>query len=286
MKKILLDCIYIITYIMKFNIKGSFSIIAVSCVAFVLSSCVSYKKVPYFQNADQVNLSASRGIHDARIMPKDVLSISVTTPDKEVSSQFNQLVYNTLSSSSRAVATAGGSMMPYTVGADGNINFPIVGKINVQGLTRRECEDKIAGLVKPYLSSDINPVVVVEFQSYTVTVLGEVARPGAFNVNSEKYSVLQALGAAGDMTIYGMRDNVLLIREDAKGEKTTHRLDLNDANVIKSPYFYLQQNDVVYVQPNKAKAKNSDIGSSTSLWFSATSILISLTSLMYNILKK
>ena len=272
---------------MKFNIKSSLSIIAVSCAAFVLSSCVSYKKVPYFQNADQVNLSASRGIHDARIMPKDVLSISVTTPDREISSQFNQLVYNTMQAGgSRMINSGSGSMMPYTVGADGNINFPIVGKINVQGLTRRECEDKIAGLVKPYLSSDINPVVVVEFQSYTVTVLGEVARPGAFNVNSEKYSVLQALGAAGDMTIYGMRDNVLLIREDAKGEKTTHRLDLNDANVISSPYFYLQQNDVVYVQPNKAKAKNSDIGSSTSLWFSATSILISLTSLMYNILKK
>ena len=260
---------------------------AVSCAAFVLSSCVSYKKVPYFQNADQTNLSASRGIHDARIMPKDVLSISVTTPDREISSQFNQLVYNTMQAGgSRSISSGSGSMMPYTVGADGNINFPIIGKISVQGLTRRECEDKIAGLVKPYLSSDINPVVVVEFQSYTVTVLGEVSRPGAFNVNSEKYSILQALGAAGDMTIYGMRDNVLLIREDAKGEKTTHRLDLNDANVINSPYFYLQQNDVVYVQPNKAKAKNSDIGSSTSLWFSATSILISLTSLMYNILKK
>lgn len=260
---------------------------AVSCAAFVLSSCVSYKKVPYFQNADQANLSASRGIHDARIMPKDVLSISVTTPDREISSQFNQLVYNTmLAGGSRSISSGSGSMMPYTVGTDGNINFPIIGKISVQGLTRRECEDKIAGLVKPYLSSDINPVVVVEFQSYTVTVLGEVSRPGAFNVNSEKYSILQALGAAGDMTIYGMRDNVLLIREDAKGEKTTHRLDLNDANVINSPYFYLQQNDVVYVQPNKAKAKNSDIGSSTSLWFSATSILISLTSLMYNILKK
>ena len=233
---------------------------AVSCAAFVLSSCVSYKKVPYFQNADQTNLSASRGIHDARIMPKDVLSISVTTPDREISSQFNQLVYNTMQAGgSRSISSGSGSMMPY---------------------------NKIAGLVKPYLSSDINPVVVVEFQSYTVTVLGEVSRPGAFNVNSEKYSILQALGAAGDMTIYGMRDNVLLIREDAKGEKTTHRLDLNDANVINSPYFYLQQNDVVYVQPNKAKAKNSDIGSSTSLWFSATSILISLTSLMYNILKK
>ena len=260
---------------------------AVSCMALFLSGCVSYKKVPYFQNADQANYSASRGIHDARIMPKDVLIISVTTPDREISSQFNQLVYNTITGSgARNIGSSGGSMMPYTVGADGNINFPMIGKINVQGLTRRECEDKIAGLVKPYLSSDITPVVVVEFQSYTVTVLGEVARPGAFNVNSEKYTVLQALGAAGDMTIYGMRDNVLLIREDAKGEKSTHRLDLNDANVINSPYFYLQQNDVVYVQPNKAKAKNSDIGSSTSLWFSATSILISLTSLMYNILKK
>ena len=179
-------------------------------------------------------------------MPKDVLTISVTTPDREISSQFNQLVYNTLQAGgNRSITNGSGSMMPYTVGTDGNINFPILGKINVQGLTRRQCEDKIAGLVKPYLSSDINPVVVVQSQSYTVTVLGEVAKPGAFNVNSEKYSVLQALGAAGDMTIYGMRDNVLLIREDAKGEKSTHRLDLNDANVINSPYFYLQQNDVI-----------------------------------------
>lgn len=267
------------------NIKSCISIVAVSVVALFLTGCVSYKKVPYFQNADEVNLSASRGIHDARIMPKDVLTISVTTPDREISSQFNQLVYNTFQGGGKTISSGSGSMMPYTVGADGNINFPIIGKIAVQGLTRRECEDKIAGLVKPYLSSDINPVVVVEFQSYTVTVLGEVTRPGAFNVSSEKYSVLQALGAAGDLTIYGNRDNVLLIREDAKGQKETHRLNLNDANVISSPYYYLQQNDVIYVEPNKAKAKNSDIGSSTSLWFSATSIMVSLASLMYNILK-
>ena len=273
---------------MKFNIKSCLSIMAVSCMAVFLTGCSSYKKVPYFQNAEQVSLSASRGIHDARIMPKDVLTISVTTPDREISSQFNQLVYNTLQTggTNRTISSGAGAMMPYTVGADGNINFPMIGKIQVQGLTRRQCEDKIAGLVKPYLSSDINPVVVVEFQTYTVTVLGEVARPGAYNVNSEKYSVLQALGAAGDLTIYGIRDNVLLIREDANGEKSTHRLDLNDANVINSPYYYLQQNDVVYVQPNKTKARNSDVGQSTSLWFSATSIVISLASLMYNILKK
>lgn len=286
MQKILRYCIKIITKTMKMKFKSCISIMAMCVMAMFLTGCVSYKKVPYFQNADEVNLSASRGIHDARIMPKDVLSISVTTPDREISSQFNQLVYNTMQAGgNRNINSGSGSMMPYTVAADGNINFPILGKINVQGLTRRECEDKIAGLVKPYLSSDINPVVVVEFQSYQVTVLGEVSRPGAFNVNSEKYSVLQALGAAGDLTIYGNRDNVLLIREDATGQKQTHRLNLNDANVISSPYYYLQQNDVIYVEPNKAKAKNSDIGSSTSLWFSATSIMVSLASLMYNILK-
>ena len=271
---------------MKFNIKSCLSIMAVSCMALYLTGCSSYKKVPYFQNAEQVSLSASRGIHDARIMPKDVLTISVTTPDREISSQFNQLVYNTLqaSGSNRTISSGAGAMMPYTVGADGNINFPILGKINVQGLTRRQCEDKIAGLVKPFLSNDISPVVVVEFQSYTVTVLGEVARPGAYNVNSEKYSVLQALGAAGDMTIYGMRDNVLLIREDAKGEKSTHRLDLNDANVINSPYFYLQQNDVVYVQPNnyrKRQSANASDTSNGSFWVSVVSVLTTIAVLLF-----
>ena len=119
---------------------------AVSCMALYLTGCSSYKKVPYFQNAEQVSLSASRGIHDARIMPKDVLTISVTTPDREISSQFNQLVYNTLqaSGSNRTISSGAGAMMPYTVGADGNINFPMIGKIQVQGLTRRQCEDKIA----------------------------------------------------------------------------------------------------------------------------------------------
>ena len=204
---------------MKFNIKSCLSIMAVSCMAVFLTGCSSYKKVPYFQNAEQVSLSASRGIHDARIMPKDVLTISVTTPDREISSQFNQLVYNTLqaSGSNRLISSGAGAMMPYTVGADGNINFPMIGKIQVQGLTRRQCEDKIAGLVKPFLSNDISPVVVVEFQSYTITVLGEVARPGAYNVNSEKYSVLRA-------TMAIERSDVCLILIDAQDGVTEQDL--------------------------------------------------------------
>ena len=105
-----------------------------------------------------------------------------------------------------------------------------------------------------------------------------------YTVTNEKISILEALAQAGDLTIYGVRNNVKLIREDSTGMKSIHVLNLNDANIINSPYYYLQQNDIVYVEPNKVKAQNSSVGSMTTLWFSATSILISLTSLLYNIL--
>ncbi len=129
------------------------------------------------------------------------------------------------------------------------------------------------------------PIVAVRIPGYQISVIGEVARPGTFNVSREKITILEALAQAGDLTIYGQRKNVQLIREDSTGMKSIHYFDLTDANIINSPYFYLQQNDVVYVTPNKVKAQNSSVGSMTTLWFSATSILISLTSLLYNILK-
>ena len=130
-----------------------------------------------------------------------------------------------------------------------------------------------------------NPVVTVIMSSYSVSVLGEVNRPGSFQVGREKITILEALSQAGDLTIYGVRDKVKLIREDATGKKEIHTIDLTDANIVASPYYYLQQNDIVYVEPNKVKAQNSRVGNMTTLWFSATSILISLTSLLYNILK-
>ena len=129
------------------------------------------------------------------------------------------------------------------------------------------------------------PIVTVRMINYKISVIGEVARPGMFTVANEKISILEALAQAGDLTIYGVRDRVKLIREDKTGKKEIHVLNLNDANIINSPYYYLQQNDIVYVEPNKVKSQNSSVGSMTTLWFSATSILISLTSLLYNILK-
>ena len=121
--------------------------------------------------------------------------------------------------------------------------------------------------------------------SYRVTVAGEVASPKVVPVTTEKMSVLEALAQAGDLSIYGRRDNVLLIRENADGQKEAHRLNLNDANIINSPYYYVQQNDYIYVEPNKVKAKNSAIGQSTTLWFSLVSILTSVASLVVNIVR-
>ena len=137
--------------------------------------------------------------------------------------------------------------------------------------------------LQPYLKE--SPIVTVRMANYKISVLGEVNRPGIFTVGNEKVNILEALAMAGDMTVYGVRDNVKLIREDAKGKREIINLNLNNAELVVSPYYYLRQNDIIYVTPNKTKAKNSDIGSSTSIWISATSILVSLASLLATILK-
>ena len=130
-----------------------------------------------------------------------------------------------------------------------------------------------------------NPIVTVRMASYHVTVIGEVKSPGVIPVSTEKISIIEALAKAGDLTLYGKRNNIMLIREDETGQKSAVRLNLNDANIINSPYYYLQQNDVIYVEPNSVQAKNSGIGSSTTLWFSFVSIVTSVASLLINVLR-
>lgn len=252
-------------------------------VVMLLTSCGS-SNVAYFQNSDNVNYEASAYQYDARIMPKDELSISVNTTTPDASVPFNLLLQNSYTQG-RTVASNGGLLMPYLVDNLGYINFPIIGRLKVGGLTKSECERLILEKIRPYMAESENPIVTVRMSSYSVSVLGEVTRPGSFLVSREKITILEALAQAGDLTIYGVRDRVKLIREDATGKKTIVKLDLTDANIINSPYYYLQQNDVVYVEPNNVKAQNSKVGQVTTLSFSATSILISLASLLYNILK-
>ena len=163
--------------------------------------------------------------------------------------------------------------------------MPVIGKLQVVGLTKDECQNLIKKKVAPFLSATENPVVIVRMSSYRVTVAGEVNSPKVVPVDNEKMSILEALAQAGDLTVYGCRDNVLLIREEADGTKTQHRLNLNDANIISSPYYYLQQNDYIYVQPNKTKATGASVGPTTSLWFSFLGIVTSLASLVVTILR-
>jgi polysaccharide export outer membrane protein len=209
----------------------------------------------------------------------------VNTVNPEAAEPFNLVVRSTLNSTSKSIATSGGSLQTYLVDNEGMIDFPVVGRLQVGGLTKSGCEQLIHDKIMKYINAAENPVVTVRMSNYKISVLGEVARPGMFTVGNEKINILEALAQAGDLTIYGVRDKVKLIREDATGKKQIVTLNLNDANIISSPYYYLQQNDIVYVEPNKVKARNSTVGTTTTLWFSATSILISLTSLLYNILK-
>lgn len=253
--------------------------------AFLLGSCGSTKNVAYFQNSDTVDLSQSQFLYDAKIMPKDQLTITVSTTNDEAAVPFNLTVPTPQSVNSRS-SYSQAMLQTYLVDNSGNITYPIIGEIHVGGLTKSEAENMIREKIKIYMAETENPIVTVKMTGYQISVIGEVARPGTFTVSREKITVLEALAQAGDLTIYGMRNNVQLIREDADGKKAIYFLNLNDANLINSPYYYLQQNDVIYVTPNKVKAQNSSVGSMTSLWFSATSILISLTSLLYNILSR
>ena len=259
--------------------------IALSLVSILLlTACASQKDVPYFQNVDTIDLSKSQYLFDAHIMPKDQLTITVSTTNDDAAVPFNMTVPTPMTTGQRS-SYSQALLQMYLVDNEGNINFPIVGQLHVGGLTKSEAEKMIQEKIKPYMAKEENPIVTVRMTGYQISVLGEVAHPGTFTVSREKISILEALAQAGDLTIYGQRKNVQLIREDATGQKFIHVFDLTDANIINSPYFYLQQNDVIYVTPNKVKAQNSSVGSMTTLWFSATSILISLTSLLYNILK-
>ncbi len=249
----------------------------------LMASCTSYKKVPYLQNSADYNaVSREATIHEPRIQPQDLLTITVVNPENlSASLPYNLTAPGDMSRGGSL--TSQPSLQNYLVDTEGYVNIPSVGEVKIAGLTTSEAEAVIFEKVKGAFSNP--PAVTVRFVDFKISVLGEVAAPGTFVIKDGRVNLLQALALAKDLTIYGMRENVKVIRENADGQKVIVELDLNDASILDSPYFYLQQNDVVYVTPNESKAKNSDIGSSTSLWFSATSILISLTSLMYNILK-
>ena len=250
-----------------------------------LTGCTSYKNVPYLQNPEIVNdFPKEIPLYDATIMPKDLLSITVNTSDPQAAAPFNLTMQTPVNVAlGHSITTAQPALQQYLVSNEGEIIIPVIGQLKVGGLTKNEAEALIRKKLQPYLKEE--PIVNVRMSNYKISVLGEVSRPGTFNISNEKVNVLEALAMAGDMTVYGLRDNVKLIREGADGKREIVNLNLNNAELVTCPYFYLKQNDILYITPNKTKAKNSDIGNSTTLWFSATSILVSIASLLVTIFR-
>ncbi|MDO6431483.1 polysaccharide biosynthesis/export family protein [Flavitalea sp. BT771] len=220
-------------------------------------SCVNSRKAIYFNNIQDTTVNSSLTNTEPVIQTNDLLNISVTSLNPEATMVFNTPNITTpVSATSTGTTPAAGGygasqLMGYLVNADGNIKFPVLGLVKAAGLTKRQLE----ALITDSLSQRkllVDPIVTARFLNFRVTVLGEVARPTTLNIANERISILEAVGLAGDLTIYAKRDNVLLIRESG-GQKIVKRLDLSSSEILTSPYYYLKTNDVVYVEPRKEK---------------------------------
>lgn len=226
-----------------------------ACLCLCLTGCISSKELVLFQktNADTLAV-ASR--YTPTIQPGDVLSIQVSSLNPEATSFFNPFaVINQASQTQMLSANAPLPYIPgYLVDSDGNIEMPLIGKVKVSGSTTSQVADNIRGKVKTYLK---DPTVNVRNTSFQVSVLGEVTRPSMYSIPNEQITLPQAIGLAGDLTVYGRRDNVLVIREE-NGQKIFARIDLRQRDLFKSPFYYLHPNDIVYVEPVKTRTASID----------------------------
>lgn len=242
-------------------------------VLMLFNSCGSRKNMVYLQN-DSTQINTLYEQYVPKIQTNDILTIVVTAADPRVTAPFNPVSSMSTNNMTQSVDLA---LRPtYTVDAQGNITLPMLGKVKVVGLTRVEAIEKLRSELSQYIK---DPGVNMNFNNFRVSVLGEVARPGSFILPTERATVLEALGMAGDLTIRGVRHNVMLIRE-IDGQKTTHRLDLTKESTLNSPYYYLAQNDVIYVEPNKSQINNSKLGANSNIIISIASLLITVISVL------
>jgi len=257
----------------------------------ILSSCSTVKKLAYFQKtdikADTTKLKAkSVRLFDTRIKPKDLLSITVVSTEPEASRIYNlvvpQLAEPTTTSN---MLYSQPSLQSYLVDNDGMIDFPVFGKIKVSDLTTKELEQQLEKKLLSAFAKEM-PIITIRLINYSVNVLGEVARPGKIVTTNERLTIFEGLALAGDLTIYGKRDNVKVLREKADGTKAYITVNLNDKNIIYSQAYYLEQNDVVYIEPNKSRSNSSNYGTAESFGISALSVAFSVASLVFTILKK
>ncbi len=254
----------------------------------MLASCANVKDIAYFQDKaidHPEEIDKHGGIV---IQPKDMISIVVSSRNPELATMFNLPVVSYQAGSEVVDAGYQQRLMGYVVDNDGYIDFPVLGKISVAGMTRWELSEKIKDILldKGYLN---DAVVTVEFMNFKVSVLGEVNKPGTYTIEGDKVTVLQALSLAGDLTIFGKRNNVTVIRE-MDGERIFYNVDLCSVDMFKSPAYNLLQNDIVYVEPSEIKARQSTLDDKglrmTSIMISSGSLLVSVATLLATLLAR
>jgi polysaccharide export outer membrane protein len=236
----------------------------------LITSCASKKDVIYLQDISRLDSISSAVSYETIITPNDILAITVTAENMDAVKPFVLPVTNSRDVNEDAQPAR--ITQPYLVSPSGEINFPKLGMIKVGGKSREVVAESITEKLKAYVK---NPRVDVRIQNFKVTVLGEVSSPGTFQINDERLTILEALGLAGDMTIYGERGNVLVLREEG-GLKKYGRVDFTKSDFLDSPYYYLRQNDVVIVEQNKAEVQKSISNPNTSIYFSVASLLITI----------
>jgi polysaccharide export outer membrane protein len=237
----------------------------------LISSCVPKKKILYLQDID-TSLTTNELNYKSLIKKDDILRIMVTSENMELVQPFNQFISPTNQSSLNGAGQQG-QLFGYLVDNNGEIVFPLIGSIEAAGKTREEMTEFLQSLLREKFVKDA--VVDVRIVNFKVTVLGEVNRPGTFNLDYNRITLLQVIGQAGDLTIYGNRKNITILR-DVDGVQTSHRVDLTNSDFIDSEFYYLQQNDVVVVEPNYAQVQAAGFNRNASLFVSIASVLISL----------
>ncbi len=257
----------------------------------LLSGCNMSKKIVYVQNAGSpvsyADTTKSK-VPDPKLKVGDLLVITVNANTPEAALPFNlPLVPSqglTSYDPSGSSSSGGIGLQNYLIDTNGDITFPIIGKIKAVGMTKTALSDFIKDKIHPFYIKE-DPIISIRYANYKVSILGEVAHPSVYAIQNEKINIFEAIALAGDLTIYGERDNVLLIRENDNGQRETLRIDLRDERLINSAYYYLQQNDVLYIQPNKPKSRASGLSTAETVSISVVGTLISLTSLIVTLLK-
>jgi polysaccharide export outer membrane protein len=255
-----------------FGLKKTISFLFI----FFLFSCASRKDSVYYQNIDGLVSPEHSSSYEIKIQPDDLLMIIVSADDPETAIPFN-LSSISVPSAYNMMATRGQeTMQSYLVDASGTIDFPVLGKLKVGGLSRTEVMQLLEKKIAKYIK---NPIINLRLMNFKVSVQGEVTLPGTYPVTSDRVTLIEAISMAKDLTIYGKRDNILIIRE-LNGIKSYNRVDITKADFIHSPFYYLAQNDVVYVEPNKTRINGAAVGANTGVIISITSLLITLVTLI------